>query len=101
MIQVPVQPRTKADTTHRSGTTDGTSVVRLQKEVAKLSRGRRAHEEAMSRLAAAVIKLRRANGALTEENALLRLEVERVRAQAATPQAAPEASGLTRPRRAG
>lgn len=84
MIRLPLPPHTSSD--RRSRTDDHTSLARLTKEVAQLQRGRRAHEEALSRLAAAVIKLRRANGALTEENSLLRVELERARAEAtATP----------------
>jgi phage shock protein A len=59
------------------------SVVRLKGEVAKLEDRCRAHEHAMEHLSAAVIRLRRANGALSEENSLLRLELERLRASAA------------------
>jgi len=59
------------------------SVARLKSDVARLEERCRAHEHAMEHLSAAVTRLRRANGALSEENSLLRLELERLRASAA------------------
>lgn len=52
-------------------------VARLQMEVKKLERRCRAREHALERLSAALTTVRNANQALSEENSLLRLEVER------------------------
>ncbi len=55
----------------------GAHVVRLQLELKKLEGRCRARELALERLSAALSILRTANRALSEENSLLRLEVER------------------------
>ncbi len=55
----------------------GASVARLQMALKKLDRRCRAREHALERLTAALLALRKANRALSEENSLLRLEVER------------------------
>jgi chromosome segregation ATPase len=55
----------------------------LEQEVARLTGRCRAREHALEHLSVAVTKLRRANGALSEENSLLRLEVERLQAREA------------------
>jgi hypothetical protein len=54
----------------------------VEDDVWKLVKRCRARERAVEHLSAAVVRLRRANGALTEENALLRLEIERLEARA-------------------
>lgn len=58
-------------------------VARLEAEVLKLGGRCRAREHALERLSGAVFTLRRANRALTEENSIRRLELERLRGQAA------------------
>lgn len=63
----------------RPDSTD-THAARLEAEVLKLQGRCRAHEHALECLAGAVLALRRANRALTEENSILRLELERVQA---------------------
>ncbi len=54
----------------------------LEADVRKLGRRCAAREQAIESLSAAVIALRRANRALSEELSLLRLEIERLRADA-------------------
>jgi regulator of replication initiation timing len=54
----------------------------IENELARLSHRCRAREEALEHLSAAVIRLRRANCALSEENSLLRLEIERLQGRA-------------------
>jgi hypothetical protein len=66
----------------RSGAAD-TRVARLEAEVEKLGGRCRAREHALERLSGAVLTLRRANRALTEENSLLRLELKHLRGKAA------------------
>jgi hypothetical protein len=58
-------------------------IDRLQREVRKLGARCRAREHALEHLSGAVVVLRRANHALTDENALLRLELERLGASEA------------------
>jgi regulator of replication initiation timing len=53
----------------------------LEHEVAVLTGHCSAREHALEPLSVAVTKLRRANGALREENALLRVELKRLRAR--------------------
>jgi uncharacterized coiled-coil protein SlyX len=55
-------------------------VAGLEADVRKLGRRCLAREHAIESLSAAVIALRRANRALSEELSLLRLEIERLRA---------------------
>lgn len=55
-------------------------VAGLEADVRKLGRRCLAREQAIESLSAAVIALRRANRALSEELSLLRLEIERLRA---------------------
>ena len=57
-------------------------VAHLEAEVLKLGGRCRAHEHALECLSRAVLTLRRANRALTEENSILRLELERLRGRA-------------------
>lgn len=52
-------------------------VARLEAEVRKMAERARAREHALEHLSGAVLTLRHANRALTEENSLLRLELER------------------------
>ncbi len=54
-------------------------VAGLEADVRKLGRRCLAREQAIESLSAAVIALRRANRALSEELSLLRLEIERLR----------------------
>ncbi len=54
-------------------------VAGLEADVRKLGRRCLAREEAIESLSAAVIALRRANRALSDELSLLRLEIERLR----------------------
>ncbi len=75
-ITVPHQRLTLA-TPHRKADAGGAHVARLHMEVKKLEGRCRAREHALERLSAALITLRKANRALSEENSLLRLEVER------------------------
>jgi hypothetical protein len=55
----------------------GANFARLHMEVKKLEGHCRAREHALERLSAALITLRNTNRALSEENSLLRVEVER------------------------
>jgi regulator of replication initiation timing len=55
----------------------------MEDELARLRHRCRAREEALEHLSAAVITLRRANCALSEENSLLRVEVERLQGRTA------------------
>ncbi|MGZ6589088.1 MAG: hypothetical protein ACXVHX_33035 [Solirubrobacteraceae bacterium] len=59
-----------------------TRVAHLEAEVLKLGGRCRAREHALERLSGAVLTLRRANRALTEENSILRLELEHLQGKA-------------------
>ena len=65
----------------RHGATDR-RVAGLEAEVVKLGARCRAREHALERISGALLTLRRANRALTEENSLLRLELECLRGNA-------------------
>jgi hypothetical protein len=63
----------------------GAHVARQQVALKRLEARCCARELALERLSAALSILRSANRALTEENALLRLEVERLKGHAVSP----------------
>ena len=58
-------------------------IDRLERQIRKLGTRCRARERALEHLSDAVRALRRANRALTDENAILRLELEQLRGTAA------------------
>ena len=76
--------RDRPDATDARDRPDATDarVAHLEAEVLKLGGRCRAHEHALECLSRAVLTLRRANRALTEENSILRLELERLRGRA-------------------
>ena len=63
----------------------GAHVAREQVALKRLDGRCRAREHALEHLTAALLTLRRANRALSEENSLLRLEVERLKGHAVSP----------------